>query len=154
MMIKLKDILAISGESGLFRYLAQGKNAVIVEHLESGKRHSAQASAKINALEDIALFTTGEDMKLGELFYRIKERENGGAAPDYKSSPEIIKEYFGTVVPEYDPDRVYFSDMKKVIQWYNILHSLNLLEEEESSEESDQQSDSSESPVDKPGSKE
>ncbi|MGB8357452.1 MAG: DUF5606 domain-containing protein, partial [Bacteroidales bacterium] len=78
--MNLKDILAISGESTLFKFIAQGKNAVIVENLETGRRISAGATAKVSALEEIAIFTTGEDMPLGKVMDKIWEKENGGEA--------------------------------------------------------------------------
>jgi len=126
----LKDIMAISGESGLFRFIAQGKNALIIEHLETKKRSSAYSSAKVSSLEDIAIFTDNEDMPLGKVFDLIFEKENGGAAPDPKSTPDNLKNWFGNIVPEYSRDRVYVSDIKKLVQWYNILHKLNLLVKE------------------------
>lgn len=129
--MNLKDIIAISGESGLFRFLAQGRNAIIVEHLETGKRQTASASSRVSSLEDIAIYTTGEDLKLSVVFDRIWEKENGGEAVDPKSSTASIVAYFGGVIPEYDKNRVYISDIKKVVTWYNIMHKLNLLIKEE-----------------------
>ena len=81
----LKDILAISGEPGLFKFIAQGKNAIIVEHLETGKRSSAFSSAKVSSLEDISVFTENEDLPLGKVFDKIFEKESGGPAIDSKS---------------------------------------------------------------------
>jgi len=133
--MNLKDIISISGEAGLFRFIAQGRNGIIVEHLETGKRHNAPASARVSSLDEIAVFTDGEEMKLSIVFDRIFEKENGGPAPDPKSSPGIQSSYFGSVVPEYDKNRVYASDIKKVLLWYNILHKLNMLIKEEKSEE-------------------
>lgn len=127
----LKDILAISGEPGLFKFIAQGKNAIIVEHLETKKRSSAYGSAKVSSLEDIAIFTDKEDMPLGKVFDLIHEKENGGQAIDSKSDPDKLKIWFEGILPEYSKDRVYTSDIKKVAQWYNILHNLNLLVKEE-----------------------
>lgn len=127
----LKDILAISGEAGLFKFLAQGKNAIIVEHLETKKRSSAFSTAKVSTLEEISIFTTKEDTPLSKVFDLIFEKENGGPAIDYKSDPEKLKTWFGEVLPEYDRDRVYVSDIKKLVHWYNILHSLNMLIKEE-----------------------
>ena len=123
--------MAISGESGLFRFIAQGKNAIIIEHLETKKRSSAYSSAKVSSLEDIAIFTDNEDMPLGKVFDLIFEKENGGAAPDPKGNPASLKTWFENIVPEYSKDRVYVSDIKKLAQWYNILHKLNLLVKEE-----------------------
>ncbi len=127
----LKDILAISGEGTLFKFIAQGKNAVIVENLETGKRYSAGATARVSALDEIAIFTTGEDMPLGKVLDRIWEKENGGEAMSHKLSDAELKKYFAGVLPDYDHDRVYSSDIKKVLLWYNILQRLNLLVKEE-----------------------
>ena len=127
----LKDILAISGESGLFKFIAQGKNAIIVEHLETKKRSSAYGSAKVSSLEDIAIFTEKEDMPLGKVFNLIHDKENGGEAIDPKSDSSKLKSWFETILPEYSKDRVYTSDIKKVAQWYNTLHKLDLLVKDE-----------------------
>jgi hypothetical protein len=127
----LKDILAISGEPGLFRFIAQGKNAIIVEHLETKKRSSAHGSAKVSSLEDIAIFTEKEDMPLGKVFDLIYDQANGGAALDSKADPSKLKSWFETILPDYSKDKVYVSDIKKVAQWYNILHVLGLLVKEE-----------------------
>jgi hypothetical protein len=141
--MNLKDILSISGEPGLYKFVAQGRNAIIVEHLETKKRKTAQGSAKVSSLEDISIFTEKEDLPLGKVFDLIFEKENGGAAIDSKSDPVKLKTYFGEVLPEYDKDRVYMSDMKKVIVWYNILHKLGQLvkEEPESEKENEKESD-------------
>jgi division protein CdvB (Snf7/Vps24/ESCRT-III family) len=127
----LKDIMAISGEPGLFKFIAQGKNAIIVEHLETKKRSSAFGSARVSSLEEISVFTEKEDMPLGKVFDLISEKEKGGLAIDYKSDPEKLKEYLKEVLPEYDREKVYVSDIKKIVHWYNILHALNLLVKEE-----------------------
>lgn len=133
--MNLKDIIAVSGESGLFRFLAQGRNAIIVEHLETGKRQTVSASAKVSSLEEIAVFTDGEELKLSIVFDRIWEKGEGGPAPDPKSRPEDLSAYFAGIVPEYDRSRVYNSDIKKILHWYNILHQLNLLVREEPEKE-------------------
>jgi len=127
----LKDILAISGEPGLFKFIAQGKNAIIVEHLETKKRSSAYGSAKVSSLEDIAIFTEKEDMPLSKVFDLIQEKENGGPAIDSKVDTEKLKSWFEGILPEYSKDKVYTSDIKKVALWYNFLHKLNLLVKEE-----------------------
>lgn len=124
----LKDILSISGQPGLFKFIAQGKNAIVVEHLETKKRSSAFGSAKVSSLEEISVFTENEDLPLGKVFDLIYEKEDGGPAISHKSEPEKLTTWFEAVVPEYDRERVYNSDIKKIIQWYNILHSLKLLE--------------------------
>jgi hypothetical protein len=132
--MNLKDIIAISGEPGLFRFIAQGKNSIIVEHLETKKRSSAFGSAKVSSLEDIAIFTDNEDMPLSKVFDNIWEKASGGEAIDPKSDNSKLKAWFEEVLPEYDKDKVYTSDIKKVALWYNILHKLNLLIKEEPEE--------------------
>ena len=127
----LKDFMAISGEAGLFKFLAKGKNAIVVEHLETKKRSSAFNSAKVSTLEEISIYTTGEEVPLGKVFDMIYEKANGGPAIDYKSDPEKLKAWFAEILPEYNRDKVYVSDIKKLVHWYNILHSLNLLIKEE-----------------------
>jgi len=131
----LKDILAISGESGLFKFIAQGKNAIIVEHLETKKRSSAYGSAKVSSLEDIAIFTDKEDMPLGKVMDLIFEKENGGPAIDPKSDTEKLKSWFEEILPDYSKEKVYPSDIKKVVTWYSILQKLNLLIKEEPAKE-------------------
>ena len=128
----LKDFLAITGESGLFRFVAQGKNSIIVEHLETKKRSSIFDSAKVNMLEDIAVYTDGEDMPLTEVFNHIFDST---ASVIYnKADNASLKKWFAEVLPEYDEDRVYVSDIKKVAQWYNTLLKLDLLVKEEQEE--------------------
>jgi hypothetical protein len=127
----LKDILAISGETGLFRFIAQGKNAIIIEHLETKKRSSAYGSAKVSSLEDIAIFTEKEDMPLGNVFDIIYDQTSGGPAIDSKAGSSELKSWFESVLPDYSRDKVYVSDIKKVAMWYNILHKLGLLVKEE-----------------------
>jgi hypothetical protein len=150
----LKDILAISGEQGLFRFLAQGKNAIIVEHLETKKRSTAQSSAKVSSLEDIAIFTDTEDMPLGKVFDLIHEKENGGPALDHKSDQGKLVTWFEGILPEYSRNKVYASDIRKVAQWYNILHKLNLLVKEEEKPEEAKAEAASEGTVESKGSEE
>lgn len=133
--MNLKDIMAISGEGTLFKFIAQGKNAVIVENLETGRRISAGATAKVSALEEISIYTSGEDLPLGKVMDKIWEKENGGETMSHKLPDNDLKKYFGEVFTEYDHDRVYSSDIKKVLHWYNILHKLNLLVKEEEKKE-------------------
>jgi hypothetical protein len=127
----LKDILAISGQPGLFRFIAQGKNAIIVEHLETKKRSSASGTTKVSSLEDIAIFSTTGDVALGKVFDLIFEKENGGTSIDPKADNNVVKKWFEEVLPDYSKDKVYVSDIRKVAAWYNILQKLNLLVKEE-----------------------
>ncbi|MFH0841263.1 MAG: DUF5606 domain-containing protein [Bacteroidota bacterium] len=127
----LKDIMAISGQPGLFKFIAQGKNAIIVEHLETKRRGSAFNTARVSSLDEITVYTQKEDMPLGKVFDLIFDKENGGPAIDFRSDPEKLKSYLEEIVPDYDKEKVYNSDIRKILQWYNILQSLNLLVKEE-----------------------
>ncbi len=124
----LKGILSISGQPGLFRLVAETKNSIIVESLITGKRMPAYSTSKISSLSDISVFTESGEILLTDLFRKIKE---SGKTIPAKASANEIKTFFGEVLPEYDKDRVYVSDMKKVIQWYELLNELNLLIEPE-----------------------
>ena len=133
----LKDILAISGEPGLFKFIAQGKNAIIVEHLETKRRSTAYGSAKVSSLEDIAVFTEKEDIPLGRVFDLIQEKSDGGPTIDSKVDPEKLRSWFEEILPDYSKDKVYTSDIKKVAQWYNILHKLDMLVKEDPDSDAD-----------------
>ncbi len=133
----LKGILSISGHQGLYKLVAESKNNIIVESLETGKRMPAYTTTKISALEDIAIYTDSADIPLKDVFKIIFEKENGGEALGHKESAEKLKTYFSEILPEYDRDRVYVSDIKKVLLWYNILQEKNMLDfsEEETEEQ-------------------
>lgn len=125
--MNLTGIIAISGKPGLFKVVAQGKNNLIVESLEDGKRIPAYSTDRISALEDISVYTYDEDASLNELFEVIYQKENGGEAPSHKSDKLTLENYLLEILPNYDQERVYFSDLKKIFQWYNLLHKKGLL---------------------------
>jgi hypothetical protein len=133
--MKLKDILAISGKSGLYKYVSQGRNGIIVESFDDQKRLAIPASTKVSALDDIAIFTETEEVPLSNVFKILFKKEDGKPTIDHKSSNEQLKALFETILPEYDRDRVYISDMKKLVQWYNILVGLNMIDLVEEVEE-------------------
>lgn len=125
----LSKVVAISGKPGLFLVTTQGAGKLIVESLIDGKRTPAFANDKISSLEEISIFTTGEDKPLKEVFMSIHEKI--GDKLDFdpkKASPVELKEKFMLVLPEYDEDAVYQSDMKKVFQWYQLLNDKGLLD--------------------------
>ncbi len=134
----LKGILAISGQPGLFKVLSEGKNGVIVESLLTGKKQTVFASAKMSTLEDIAIYTTSEDFPLKQVFRKISDMENGSAAIPANTKPEDLKKYFEKVLPDYDKERVYVSDIKKVLTWYNLLQENGLLIFEEAKTEKEE----------------
>jgi len=133
--MNLKDILAISGYSGLFRFVSQGRNGVIVEGLTDKKRMNAPASARVSALDDIAIYTSDKEIPLKEVLKRIFQKEEGKPTIDPKSTNDQLKKYFEEVVPEYDHEKVYVSDMKKLFGWYNILIGQNMIDLEEDPKE-------------------
>ena len=137
-MIDLTGIISISGQPGLFKIVAQSKNGIIVEGLTDKKRLNVYATTKVSTLSDISMFTTGDDKPLEEIMNNVFEKEKGGAAIDNKADDKAIEAYFALVLPEYDKDRVYVSNMRKLINWYNALQtSGNLKQKEENKEGED-----------------
>ena len=132
----LKGILSISGQSGLFKMVAEAKNNIIVESLDTKKRIPVYSTSKVSALEDISIYTETSDLPLKDILKSISEKEEGGSALSHKSSGDELKMYFEEVVPDYDKDRVYVSDIKKVLMWYNTLHEKEMLDFSEPEEES------------------
>ena len=118
----LKTILSISGRPGLFKLVNQGKNMLIVESLATKKRVPAYAHDNVISLGDIAIYTYDEDIPLADVFESIKEK-NEGKTVDVKvlGDDAKIRAYFETVLPDFDQDRVYTNDIKKVFSWYNQL---------------------------------
>jgi hypothetical protein len=127
----LTGIIAISGRPGLYKVIAQGKNSIIVESLIDNKRFPAYATDRISALDDISIYTYDEDAPLKELLAGIYKRENGNECPSHKEDISVLQSYLIDLLPNYDQERVYPSDVKKMFQWYNLLHkSGNLIVEE------------------------
>ncbi len=136
----LKDILSISGKPGLFKFVSQGRNGIIVESLADKKRFHAHATARVSSLEDITVFTEEGELALAEVIKKIKEKEDGNKALNVKkASADELKDYFEEILPEYDKERVYVSDIKKMISWYNILHEYDLLDQLEEEEENQEE---------------
>ncbi len=131
----LKGILSISGQSGLFKLVAESKNNIIVESLDTHKRIPVYSTSKVSALEDIAIYTETGDVPLKEIFKAISEKEAGGSALSHKAPANELKVYFEEVVPDFDKDRVYASDIKKVLLWYNSLQEKEMLDFSETEEE-------------------
>ena len=133
----LKTILSISGKSGLYKLVSQGKNMLIVESLTDKKRMPAYGTDKMISLGDIAMYTDEDDVPLQEVFLSIKKKENGRPiALDIKTAtPEELRQYMGEVLPTFDRDRVHLSDIKKLIAWYNLLVANNLTDFEPAEEE-------------------
>ncbi len=141
--MKLSEILSISGQSGLYRFVAQSKSGIIVENLSDGRRMPVQGTSKVSSLGDIAVFTENEDMPLSVVFQTIYDKNEGGEALSPKSSAEELKKAFKTFVPVYDEDRVHVSDMKKIFAWYNILRAAGMTVFVEESDENGQEQEDS-----------
>ena len=118
----LKEILSVTGKPGLFKLVSQGKNMLIVESLIDGKRFPAYTKDKVVSLGDIAIFTETEEVPLGQVLESLKTKENGAVCSiDPKSDNDKLRKYMLEVLPDYDRDRVYPSDIRKLLTWYNIL---------------------------------
>lgn len=133
--MNLSGIIAISGRPGLFKVIAQGKNNVIVESLVDRKRFPAYSSDRISALDDISIYTYEEEKPLKEIFKAIYEKESGAEAISHKDSEDKLVNYLLMVLPNYDQERVYVSDIKKIFQWYNLLHKSGELKLKEEKKE-------------------
>ena len=139
--MELKDFISVAGKSGLHTIVGKSKNNVIVESLKDKKRFPIFNTNKISGLSDISIYTYDEEILLSELFDRIQKKYKKEAAISHLESAEELKKVFEELVPNYDQDQVYNSDIKKVFQWYNILHDTDNLIKEELKEEKKESSD-------------
>lgn len=131
----LSTILSITGKPGLFKLISQTKNGALVESLLDSRRYPAFAHEKISSLEDISIFTTDDDISLKEVFQKIYEKENGGDCIDNKAPEQEIRAYMEQILPNYDRERVYLSDMRKLFSWYKILNAKQLINLDEEKQE-------------------
>lgn len=126
--MSLDKIMSISGKPGLYKVLTQTRNGAIVESLLDNKRLNVNIHSNVSILSEIAIYTIHEEKPLAEIFESIKQKENGQQTSiSHKDSKDVLEEYFFNILPDYDEDRVYPSDIKKVIQWYNLLQKNDLL---------------------------
>ncbi len=121
MKTDLSKILSISGQRGLFLYLAQARNGAVVESLSDKKRMVADIRSRITTLEDISIYTSEGETKLREVFLKMKDVLGDAPAPTSKASSDELKSFFEKALPDYDGDRFYVSHMKKVVDWYNEI---------------------------------
>lgn len=118
----LKTILSVSGKPGLYKLISSGKNMVIVEALSDQKKLPIYARDKVVSLGDISIYTDTDEVPLKEILVSIKQKENGAKASiNTSAKPEELKKYFGEILPTFDRERVYPTDIKKIISWYNLL---------------------------------
>ena len=138
--MNVEGIIAVTGKPGLFKVVGQTKNGVIVVGLEDNKKMAMNSSSKMSALQDIAIYSYTEEIPLVDVLDRIRVKEDGKATIGHKASSAVLTEYFRGILEDFDEDRVYPSDIKKVISWYNTLQRAGLavetiVEKEEKEEE-------------------
>ena len=137
--MELKDIVAINGKQGLFEIKAKSKSGIIVESLIDAKKFPVPATHNISALNEIAIYTYDEEVPLRIVLKAISEKENGNESINPKESSKLLISYFREILPNFDEERVYASNIKKMLQWYNLLVSKKfnfaLIEEENTANE-------------------
>jgi len=119
--MSLEKILSISGKPGLYQLKTQTRTGLLAESLSDGKKITVSTRQNVSLLSEIAIYTLTEEVPLGQVFTKISEKEGGKETISHKSTRDELEEYFFEVLPDYDEDRVYPSDIKKVVQWYNLL---------------------------------
>lgn len=124
----LEKVLAISGKPGLYKLVTQTRGGFIAESIMDGKRLSISLQNNVSVLSEIAIYTLSEELPLYKVLGKIREKENGAiCSVKPKAGKDKLEEYFFDILPDYDEDRVYASDIKKVIQWYNLLQKHEML---------------------------
>lgn len=130
--MKLKGILAVPGQPGLYKMVSSMKNGLIVESLADGKRLPVYGSQKVLSLEDISMYTDGDDMPLGKVLDLLHDFEKGGPSIDgRKTDDRTLREHFGKVLTNFDRERIYSSDIRKLYNWYNQLQEKGLLQKDD-----------------------
>ncbi len=119
--MSLEKIISISGKPGLYKIINQTRGGFLAESLLDNKKISVSGRHNVSLLSEIAIYTLTEEVPLREVFTKIYNKENGKETISHKSSKDELEEFFFNVLPDYDEDRVYASDIKKVVQWYNLL---------------------------------
>ena len=126
--MNLEGILSVASKPGLFKVVSKGKNTIIVESLTNGRRSPVHSHSQVNMLEEIGIYTYDDTKPLADIFDNIAKKENGKQTISHKSTENDLRNYFKEILPNYDEERVYISDIKKVIQWYNSMQSAGLIE--------------------------
>ena len=138
----LKKILSVSGKPGLYKLVSQGKSMLIVEALTDGRRLPVYAREKIISLGDIAIYTDGDEVPLYEVLNSVKAKEEGQAVSSIDASratPDELRAYMAEVLPNFDRERVYPTDIKRLLSWYNLLIGAGItdFDPQEAAEEAD-----------------
>ena len=121
--MKISEVLAISGKPGLFKVLASSTKNLVVESMLDGKRTSVPGSIRVSSLSDITMYTIKDDVPLKDILIKMHKKNKGDSALSHNSSPQEIKDFVDGIISDLDHDRVYSSDLRKLVQWYNILIS-------------------------------
>lgn len=140
----LSKILSIAGKPGLFKMVSQSKSGLIVESLLDGKRIPAFSHERISSLEEISIFTEVDDIPLKDVFQAIFKKEDGKKTISHKSAANDLKAFMESILPDYDKERVYVSDIKKLVNWYNLLVEKELIDLEDNEEETKSEKNSEE----------
>lgn len=119
--MELDKVLSISGKPGLYELKAQSRGGFIAKSMLDGKKIAVNLHQNVSLLSEIAIYTYSEEVPLREVFQKILDKENGGETINHKEPKEKLESYFSEILPEYDVERVYISDIKKIFQWYNLL---------------------------------
>ena len=135
--MKISDVLAISGKPGLFKILASSPKNLVVESMIDGKRSSIPGSLRVSSLSDITMYTTNEDVPLREILKSMFDKNKGKPALSHNAAPQEVKDFIDSVVNDLDHGRVYASDLRKLVQWYNLLISQKALPFEVEDEKKD-----------------
>lgn len=133
--MSVERILAISGKPGLYALKLQTRTGFVAESLIDGKKITVGLRSNVSLLSEISVYTYDGEMRLSEVFRRIAEKEDNGAAISHKEDNAKLESYFREVLPEFDEDRVYASDIKKILNWYNMLQAKGLVSKEEATVE-------------------
>ena len=136
--MNLEGIIAISGKSGLFKIVNQNKSVLIVENLENNSKIPIHPKYQVSSLDEIAIYTYDDSISLKDVFKKINKKENGLISINYKSLNINLKDWFKQIVEDFDDDRVYNSDIKKIIKWYNQLYNFGFFDIKKSKEKTDE----------------
>jgi hypothetical protein len=128
--MSIERILSISGKPGLYDLKLQTRTGFVAESLIDGKKITVGMRSNVSLLSEISIYTYNEEVRLSEVFRRIAEKEDNGPAMSHKEDNDKLAAYFREVLPEYDEDRVYASDIKKVMNWYNMLQAKGMISKE------------------------
>lgn len=144
MKTDLQKVLSISGESGLFTYIAQARGGVIAESFVTKKRSIFRENVKISSLSDISIYTEEGEISLRDVLLKMKEHLGEENAPDPKSDAKALEKFFAAVIPDYDSGKFYHSHMRKVAAWYNLLKQYASLDFEEEKKEEEKEGENKE----------